>query len=149
MTNRKYTLLAASVFAIALLLVLSPAHSGEPSKPDDSATAEAGPVAEDEQSVLVLDAITSATPRYRPMVWKTHAAHAERVAGNCRRCHHDLRGSNVTPGRCANCHSAAVEDMTLAEAWHGLCRDCHINRQLANKPKQGPVKCLGCHQERE
>ena len=146
MTNWGRSIAAAGCCSLIFLLALSPALSEEPAKTPQETLPEK--IAETTGRVPVLDAVTAATPRYQPIVWKQHDAHVRELQGNCARCHHDLRGMNATAGRCADCHTSAVEDMTLVEAWHGLCQECHLTGQL-NGQKHGPVKCLGCHQERQ
>lgn len=138
--------LCLTILALALAAGSGPAYSDEP-PPEAIAEVTAAPET-DTGIVPVLDAITQATPRYQPMVWTKHDAHAKGLKGNCKRCHHDLRGSNTTPGKCADCHNAPVSDMTLQETFHELCRNCHSARQAANQ-KHGPVRCLGCHKERD
>ncbi len=146
MTNRPY---AAALVALALLFAMTPVHSGEPATPGEDLPDTATEVVSSEADTApILDATTSATPRYKPVTWQKHFDHAKRLKGNCKRCHHDLRGSNTTAGQCADCHSTPVDDMTLVEAWHGLCRNCHLSDQL-NGQKHGPIKCLGCHEEWE
>ncbi len=148
MRNRFRTDILASCCLAALLLAPTPAQSGEPEEPADKIGTETKAVDDRAETVPILDATTSATPRYKPVTWKKHFDHAKKLKGNCRRCHHDLRGSNTTAGKCAHCHTAPVDDMTLIEAWHGLCRDCHLDDQLKGQ-KHGPIKCLGCHEERD
>jgi hypothetical protein len=150
MTSRLQTVVRATLVTLAVFVALPPVYSGEPApREDEIAPAEAVEEFDtDANTVPVLDATTAATPRYKPLTWEKHFDHAKALKGNCKRCHHDLRGSNTTAGKCADCHSTPVDDMTLTEAWHGLCRNCHLSDQL-NGQNHGPTKCLGCHEERD
>ena len=74
MTIRIHAKCTATLVALALLFVLTPAHSGEPAPPGEE---EVPPIADESidesaNTVPVLDATTSATPRYKPLTWKKH-----------------------------------------------------------------------------
>jgi hypothetical protein len=73
-------------------------------------------------------------------------AHADHGEVNCTRCHHEF--VDATPrGPCIECHK---QDPALARRieadFHGLCRGCHLERQLAGLDS-GPTRaCSACHQ---
>ncbi len=130
---------------LALLLLLPGTARSDP-EPEVPETAPADAPA-DAPVVPVIDAVTRATPRYLPITWRPHDAHAGRAGGNCRKCHHDLRGDATAPRSCAACHDDPEAEMDLVEVYHELCRNCHRARQESGK-RHGPLKCLGCHTER-
>lgn len=69
-----------------------------------------------------------------------HKAHIAR-AKNCQVCHHkDPPGEGQN---CSNCHKATAKGkvVSLKEAFHTTCRDCHKKE----KAKGAPTTCNGCH----
>ena len=65
-----------------------------------------------------------------------HKAHTARAA-DCKACHH--KGDNK---KCFECHKLEASDtskVTLKNASHKTCKDCH------KKEKKGPTSCKGCH----
>ena len=76
----------------------------------------------------------------KPAVTFDHKAHADRVKGNCKACHHkDEAGKEQ---KCSACHGAKADGkkVELKEAFHKTCKDCH-------KKENGPSKCDGCHKK--
>ena len=76
----------------------------------------------------------------KPAVTFDHKAHADRVKGNCKACHHkDEAGKEQG---CSKCHGdkADGKKVELKEAFHKTCKDCH-------KKMNGPTKCDGCHKK--
>ncbi len=64
----------------------------------------------------------------------THKVH-EAMARSCELCHHE----GVEEGKCKICHGVDPEAPEAKEAFHRLCKGCHM-------VKKGPVDCSGCHQ---
>jgi hypothetical protein len=56
-----------------------------------------------------------------------HKAHADRLAGDCTKCHADKAGGKI-------------EGFNKDKA-HGLCKKCHETE------KKGPTKCNECHKK--
>jgi len=76
----------------------------------------------------------------KPAVTFDHKAHADRVKGNCKACHHkDEAGKEQ---KCSACHGAKADGkkVELKEAFHKTCKDCH-------KKENAPTKCDGCHKK--
>lgn len=76
----------------------------------------------------------------KPPVTFDHKAHADRVKGDCKACHHkDEAGKEQ---KCSACHGAKADGkkVELKEAFHKTCKDCH-------KKEKGPTKCDACHQK--
>jgi len=135
--------------AMGVVLLLA-GWTGEDDKPRPSGeeTKPAANHAGETQPRPVLDAVTTASPRYEPMKFATHEAHSRRLNARCNRCHHDMKDDKSEPGRCATCHGRPKAALGLVDAYHGLCRDCHRNTR-ANQGETGPpTDCLGCHRER-
>lgn len=69
-----------------------------------------------------------------------HKAHADKVKGDCKACHHkDEAGKEQ---KCSGCHGAKADGkkVDLKEAFHKTCKDCH-------KKEKGPTKCDDCHKK--
>lgn len=73
--------------------------------------------------------------------------------GDCGLCHHEydektkeLFYAKGKEGSCRYCHMAETEEnrASMRVAAHMDCLDCHL-KKLAQKEKNGPVKCSGCH----
>jgi len=80
----------------------------------------------------------------RPPVEFTHKKHVENYASDCTECHHDY--TEGEPFRkCGECHEAENTDeaLSLKNALHQSCRDCHINAGGEEGP--APTKCAECH----
>jgi Class III cytochrome C family len=101
---------------------------------------EAGPI---------LDAMTSPTTRYVPVVFATHDSHAQRLQGQCKTCHHDLDETGKIPAACSSCHNVAKAPVKLADAMHKSCRGCHMANKKEDGKSTAPVECMGCHKERQ
>lgn len=97
----------------------------------------------------VLDSITSATPRYLPVVFANHDAHAKQFNISCKTCHHDIKSENEKPKACSSCHNKPDAKVDLKSAMHKSCRACHIEHKKENKGSTAPVNCLDCHSERK
>ncbi len=68
-----------------------------------------------------------------------HKAHGEKVKA-CKDCHHKNEAGKEEKCSTAKCHGAAADGkkLTLKDAFHKQCKDCH-------KAKKGPTKCDECH----
>lgn len=84
----------------------------------------------------------------RPPVEFNHEKHT--VNFQCDRCHHDydkfLNNVSSDPQPCSACHGAqAVRGMmSLTDAFHAQCKNCHDEMRVRNIPG-GPVMCGECH----
>jgi hypothetical protein len=85
----------------------------------------------------------------RPLVMFPHMIHGECM--DCIDCHHeyDEFGENVggDGGFCSDCHtnSAKENQITLTEAFHIQCKQCHAEKVGENKNKNIPQMCGQCH----
>ncbi len=138
-----------AIFLVAVWAVMSVDATGDArgasatSESDSEKTIahEAGPV---------LDATTSPTTRYVPVVFATHDLHAQRLKGHCKTCHHDFdETGETTPAACSSCHNAAKASVNLADAMHKSCRGCHMAAKKKDGESTAPVECMGCHKERQ
>ena len=82
--------------------------------------------------------------RERPMLPLTFA-HADHTTVNCVTCHHNYL-DDTGAGLCFDCHKTDPAVSALIEThFHDLCRDCHLDRQVAGEDG-GPVRsCDDCH----
>ncbi len=72
-------------------------------------------------------------------------AHTDHRAENCVDCHHNFVDRTGT-GLCFDCHERSAEVGHLLETqFHGLCRGCHMERQVAGEPHGPTRRCLDCH----
>lgn len=134
-TRKKLMLLALSTIfvAITLCVLVSYAEDESDQKPIQP----------------VLDSITSATPRYLPVVFANHDAHAKKFNISCKTCHHELKSENEKPTPCSSCHNKTDAKVDLTSAMHKSCRGCHTKHKKENKDSIAPVDCLSCHTERK
>ncbi len=95
----------------------------------------------------VLDATTSATSRYLPVVFDGHDRHHQEHDVACATCHYDLRDGATSPQACSSCHDAQGAALDLIDASHQSCRGCHQEGRVSGE-HDAPVACLGCHRER-
>ncbi|MFH0947199.1 MAG: cytochrome c3 family protein [Planctomycetota bacterium] len=96
---------------------------------------------------FVMDAVTQATTRYEPFVFRLHQKHVDRPGSECVDCHHLVDGEKTVEQSCSLCHNRPEEELDLEEACHQTCRDCH-RKKAAEKvvpPWKPPLKCLDCH----
>lgn len=72
-------------------------------------------------------------------------AHRDHVAVQCVLCHHNYVDDTGTES-CMGCHVSSTETWPLLEEqFHGLCRDCHVEKAALGEAS-GPTRhCLGCH----
>ena len=100
---------------------------------------------------LVLDAVTRATTRYKPLSFRTHQEHVERLGGSCVECHHLIDEQPPEVQSCSQCHNQAEARLDLKAASHEACRGCHQReRERTDRPaRPAPVECLECHVERQ
>lgn len=94
-----------------------------------------------------LDDVTSATPRYEPFVFTTHADHVVRTNHDCRLCHHDLQDASPNPQPCSSCHNRPEIEPRLKNAMHQTCLGCHRLEKEKNPASPAPLACLACHTE--
>lgn len=85
----------------------------------------------------------------RPLVKFTHATHSANI--ECKTCHHDFDENFNNTGSdgvaCSECHGAkptTKNRVSLANAFHKQCKDCHQLFLSAKRPT-GPMICGGCH----
>lgn len=74
-------------------------------------------------------------------------SHAVHGGENCLTCHHNF-ADQTGSGLCLECHRDHAEVSALREEqFHGLCRNCHAERQKAGE-SHGPLReCGACHAE--
>jgi len=72
-------------------------------------------------------------------VTMSHKVHEEQGMA-CIDCHHKTNNDGRIK-QCAKCHNSANASHKKDgyNTMHGLCVDCHIQKQ------KGPQKCMGCH----
>ena len=72
-------------------------------------------------------------------------AHADHTHETCISCHHNYVDDTGT-GMCFDCHKTdeTVADL-IEEQFHGLCRDCHIEKQAAGETHGPTRQCSACH----
>lgn len=85
----------------------------------------------------------------RPLVVFTHARHSLNI--ECATCHHDYDShfnlKSSEGALCSDCHKAvpdAKNKVSLTNAFHRQCQDCHHKAALKGNTK-GPVMCGDCH----
>ncbi|QER42658.1 cytochrome c3 family protein [Thermodesulfobacterium sp. TA1] len=102
--------------------------------------------------------------------WVYHANHVKELDQKCEKCHHtyDLEEADKTrtlkyvKGKeesCYYCHDfsrkrgpeltqilkvAQEKGLSLSQAYHGLCLNCHVDLKKEDK-KAGPITCSECH----
>jgi formate-dependent nitrite reductase cytochrome c552 subunit len=109
---------------------------------------------------ITIDDTTKATNRYLGVGF-SHSKHVTDVGLTCVMCHHteDKDFVSGTPARCEACHKADA-DISFKDAMHRRCVLCHIKkvREAAGgedgeirEDYEGPppIKCLGCHRQRQ
>jgi predicted CXXCH cytochrome family protein len=57
-----------------------------------------------------------------------HKGHADKLAGDCKKCHADAKGGKIAGWS--------------KDSAHALCQGCH------KAEKKGPTKCAECHQKK-
>lgn len=73
-------------------------------------------------------------------------AHEDHREVNCLECHHEFV-DDTGLGFCIDCHKREPAIAREIEAmFHGLCRDCHVERQRAGEESGPTRRCLGCHE---
>ncbi|MGI9328735.1 MAG: cytochrome c3 family protein [Pseudomonadales bacterium] len=72
-------------------------------------------------------------------------AHADHIAEPCVTCHHNYVDDNGLRS-CLDCHKHDPEVSALIEAqFHGLCRNCHIEKALEGEDSGPHRDCESCH----
>jgi len=133
MNKRQKTQFAASMLAIAALVVISLA-----------------PVAFSQDDMTMVP-VTGFEVLKRPQVAFAHDAHNEKAGiDDCVVCHHGKtdtgaidRETSSEGEACSSCHPATPEKgvTPLKRAYHRQCIDCH------KKSLKGPVACGECHKK--
>lgn len=74
---------------------------------------------------------------------KTHAV-TRNIA--CVTCHHTAKGGE-SPKACHECHGKAAQGkvLSLQQAVHKTCGDCHKAEIAKGKKAPDPLKCAQCH----
>jgi len=159
-----HTVFILVMIAAALLLVLAaawlsaadpdPADSGQTAKTEAKAKGAGKPEPEltdeyGERIHRILDATTTATPRYLPILFTSHDKHIEKLGKNCKQCHHDIEKNEDTPNSCGDCHNDKSAKVDLIEASHKSCRGCHREVKAKDPNSPAPVECMGCHSEKK
>jgi len=85
-----------------------------------------------------------------------HFQHEKTLEKKCELCHHEynektkkLFYAKEKEGSCRYCHKEQLEEnrSSMRQASHFACVNCHLKR-MADDKKAGPVKCAGCHDEK-
>jgi hypothetical protein len=95
----------------------------------------------------------------KPGVFFTHKQHAGELKVACADCHHVYEGGkNVWKEgdkvqKCAECHLTPKKNkgktLSLYNAFHKNCRDCHKAEKKKTKSKTIPTKCNQCHDKKK
>jgi hypothetical protein len=97
----------------------------------------------------------------KPGVFFTHKEHAVDLKIACTDCHHVYDGKKNTwkegdkVQHCAECHNTPKKNqgkiLSLYNAFHKNCRDCHKDKYKADKKKYKkiPRKCTQCHDKKK
>jgi hypothetical protein len=73
-----------------------------------------------------------------------HSAHHQ-LGYTCKTCHHYLKDvMNLPNEKCGDCHTAD-SDVTIQDAFHKTCRDCHREYQKEHEDTTAPTACSACH----
>lgn len=72
-------------------------------------------------------------------VYFSHAKHQQTLKIPCLTCHHV--GMDIP--RCSACHGTKGDVIVIKDAFHKLCRGCHIEKG------SGPTECKGCHRKKK
>jgi hypothetical protein len=85
----------------------------------------------------------------RPVVNFPHIMHEEQF--ECSQCHHDYDDSGDNAGSdggyCSDCHTKEAADnrVSLVNAFHLQCKQCHAREILSGKNNNIPQMCGQCH----
>ena len=92
----------------------------------------------------MFDALRADLRSAAPMLPLTFA-HADHTTVNCISCHHNFVDT-TGQGLCFDCHLNHPDVRSRREEqFHGLCQDCHAERQRRGEDA-GPLRaCSGCH----
>ena len=77
----------------------------------------------------------------------SHKKHTAEYEIKCTDCHHETK-KGETPRACRSCHDPKKrkgEVVTLKEAFHRQCKDCHMKVSKEQGKKAPHKKCLDCH----
>lgn len=85
----------------------------------------------------------------RPQVKFYHDKHNQlaRIEDNCVLCHHIYRDGKIIEDessedqKCVDCHKIKDKVLNLQDAYHKLCKGCHL------KQHKGPILCGECHKK--
>ena len=132
---------AAAVFLGCLPDAAAKARAPRQGKAPHPAPADGKPAVPDRGPVdLRLHEIIS---RNDPVPFR-HAAHlAHAGLDGCATCHHHAAAETKPVARCTSCHAGRDAAM---EAYHGLCKGCHVRVPVEDRLK-APTTCAGggCH----
>ena len=91
----------------------------------------------------------------KAIVTLSHKKHAEDYKIACADCHHHYEGDkNVWKEgdkvqKCDECHVTPKKNkgktLSMYNAFHKNCRDCHKDEKKKNKKTKAPTKCAQCH----
>ncbi|MEZ5597015.1 MAG: cytochrome c3 family protein [Pseudomonadales bacterium] len=71
--------------------------------------------------------------------------HPSHATVNCLTCHHEFVDDSGND-TCMSCHVRRPELAAQLEAqFHGLCRDCHVDRDASGEAGGPPRACVACH----
>ena len=91
--------------------------------------------------------ITLQTEEARKPAEFPHRQHQE--AYSCTACHH-AKDDIMVIDKCANCHNIDISNAdvnSFKKAAHKMCKDCH--KKVNEAGKDAPIKCSGCHVQKE
>ena len=72
-------------------------------------------------------------------------AHVDHAEESCLTCHHNIVDETGV-GNCMVCHVRRGDLAPRLESqFHGLCRECHVERQLQGRSSGPTRRCLACH----
>ncbi len=77
-----------------------------------------------------------------------HKVHIEQHKIACVKCHHTFKAGEPVIA-CSNCHTkvASGKQLSLKDAVHKTCGDCHKVMIAEGKKPPTPTKCMECHKK--
>ncbi|MCP4600478.1 MAG: cytochrome c3 family protein [Proteobacteria bacterium] len=86
--------------------------------------------------------------------YSLHFRHVQATKEKCEKCHHvynkkqkKLEYVKGQEDACRDCHGEKDDgkNLSLKNASHTSCIDCHLDLETKKEKKRGPVLCNGCH----